>query len=119
MNSNGNNDIEEYGAEDSVSNSVPWWNERRPNVTSNLSPVKSDWYERDTSPAPKQLVDDDILGSDESGESEDAESCEEPPWDPVPDKAAYKAIQEEPVSRDAPTVGIGRVGLGVIVQSVE
>lgn len=65
---------------------IPWWDERRANVSCNLGPVESNGKKRQPSLASEQLVHNRILGSHPSRDSEDTQELSQKPRDEVVEK---------------------------------
>ena len=56
-------------SDDSVGDGVPWEHERTESEPSDLSPVESNWDKTKSSLVAKQLVDNNVVWCDPSGES--------------------------------------------------
>ena len=86
MKANGDEPEENNHTNDGIGNGEPWRNQRTKNVSSNLGPVKRDRNQRETGPAAKELVQNNVIGSNECDESEDAQEWSNVARNPVPDK---------------------------------
>ena len=119
MNADGSKPEEDDHSDQSVCNGVPRRNQWAVCVCSDLSPVESNWQERDPAPATEELVDNDIVGSYPAGEAKDAQEWRNEAWKPVPAERACEDNKEVSVSRDGPAVGLGWIGSRLVMEAVE
>lgn len=111
MNPEGSDDPKQDDANHGIGYCVPWRDKRTVGVCGDLSPVKGDWNQRDSSPPPKKLVYHDVVGADPDDEREDTEEGRDEAGKPVPTEGTDKNDEEVFVTGDAPAVALGGVGL--------
>jgi len=97
-NSHSSDEDENNNARNHVGNGKEWVNQRTGEITGNDGPVKSDGDDSEAGNTTEDLVDNDIVWCNPAGEGEKAQELGNPAWEPVPDKAADKDVQEPPVS---------------------
>ena len=119
MNANGSDDEEEDHSDQGIGYRVPWRDQRAVRVGADLRPIECDGDERHPSPATKELIDDDVIGTDPADKGKDAEEGRDEAREPVPGEGADEHIEEVSVSGDPPPMGLGRICLRMIVKTVE
>lgn len=110
---------EENDADERVGDGVPREHQGREGEAGDLGPVEGDGDQTESAGVPEQLVDDDVVGCDPGGESKVRKRLEDPAREEVPAEGAAENDQEVPVTTDAPSVRLARVGRGVVVEGVE
>lgn len=77
-----------------------------------------DWNERETSVTAKELIHDDVIRSSPCGKGKHREELGNISREPIPGEGPGEDVQEESVAADGPSIGPGRICLGVIMESV-
>ena len=119
MNSNRGEDEEYDHPNHRVTYCVPRWDKRAVGVCSYLGPVEGDGDQRDPSPATEELVYSDIVGTDPANKCKNAEERRDEAGEPVPTKGGEEDDEEVSVTGNTPAIALCRVGLGLIVETVE
>lgn len=87
-------------------------------LTCNLRPIESNRDQGEPSPTPKHLIEDHIVWADPVDKSEHTQELSDVSWEPVPDEGASEDVKDITIAGYGPAMRLGRVGLGVIVQSI-